>query len=236
VLRRACAGIYLSFLYAGAIWLIVGPTVTDAQNIDFQTLHVAIQTLWITTIIGVSSLVAALASLWIAKASRDAAKTASRTADDTLQQAKEVADRDLADWRQSKWFDLYVRARDMGTALEYFQTKYKGTLLDPREDHEMNKYYNDFMSLNRRCMTLAVIFPKNDVIENLAAAAAAFRDWKEALSPDRLKLIEDSIEEIRTLALLRPEVLLPPEMQEQIRKMMTGKFNRVSAAPKPDGQ
>jgi hypothetical protein len=190
----------------------------------------------ITTIIGVASLAVAITSLWVAAASLKAAESASRSADDTLRQAKEVSDRDLVDWRQSKWHDLYIRARDMGTALEYFQTKYKGKLLDPRKDHEMNKDYNDFMVLNRQCMTLAVVFPKNDVIENLAGAAAAFRDWKEALSPDRLKLIEDSIEEIRTLALLRPEVLLPPEMQEQITKMMTGKFDRVPAAPKPDGQ
>jgi hypothetical protein len=209
---------------------------TDAQNFDVQSLHVAIQTLWITTIIGIASLFASAASLWIAKASLNAANTASRTADETLRQAKDVADRDLADWRQLKWFDLYIRARDMGTALEYFQTKYRRTLRDPQQDHEMNKDYNDFMLLNRQCMTLAVVFPKNEVIENLAAAAAAFRDWKEALSPRRLELIEDAIEEIRTLALLRPEVLLPPEMQEQIRKMMTGKFDRVPAAPKPAGQ
>lgn len=124
----------------------------------------------------------------------------------------------------------------MGTALDHFQTKYRGTLRDPRQDHEMNKDYNDFMLLNRQCMTMAVVFPKNDVIENLAAAAAAFRDWKEALSAKRLELIEQSIEEIRTLALLRPDVLLPPEMREQIKKMMTGKFDRVRAAPKPDGQ
>jgi hypothetical protein len=51
-----------------------------------------------------------------------------------------------------------------------------------------------------------------------------------------LELIEDAIEEIRTLVLLRPEVLLPPDMQEQIKKMMTGKSDRVPAAPKPDGQ
>lgn len=209
---------------------------TDAQNFDVQSLHVAIQTLWITTIIGIASLFASTASLWIAKASLNAANTASRTADETLRQAKDVADRDLGDWRQSKWFDLYIRARDMGTALEYFQTKYRRTHRDPQQDHEMNKDYNDFMLLNKQCMTLAVVFPKNEVIENLAAAAAAFRDWKEALSPKRLELIEDAIEEIRTLALLRPEVLLPPEMQEQIKKMMTGKFDRVPAAPKPDGQ
>jgi len=190
----------------------------------------------ITTIIGFVSLAVAIASLWVAAASLKAAESASRTAEDTLRQAKEVSDRDLVDWRQSKWLDLYVRARDMGSALEHFQTKYRGTLLDPRNDHEMNKDYNDFMLLNRECMTLAVVFPKNEVIENLAAAAAAFREWKEALSLDRLKLIEDSIEEIRTLALLRPEVLLPPEMQEQIKQMMTGRFDRVPTLPKSDGQ
>jgi hypothetical protein len=176
VLRRACAVAYLSFLYVSAIWLTVGSTVTDAQNIEVQALQVAIQTLWITTVIGVASLVAALTALWIANSSLDAAKTASRTADDTLQQAKKVAHRDLADWRQSKWFDLYVRGRDMGTTLEYFQTKYKGTLLDPRKDHEINGNCNDFMALNRRCMTMAVVFPKNEIIENLAAAAAASRE------------------------------------------------------------
>lgn len=211
-------------------------TMTDAQSIDAQALHVAIQTLWITTIIGIASVIVAVASSWIAKASLDAAKTASRTADNTLRQAKEVADRDLADWRQSKWFDLYVRARDMGTALEYFQAKYRGTSRHPQQDHEMNKDYNDFMLLNKQCMTMAVLFPKNEVIETLAAAAAAFRDWKEALSSKRLALIEDAIEEIRTLALLRPEVLLPPEMQAQIKKMMTARLDRVPAAPKPDGQ
>lgn len=204
-------------------------------SVDVQSLHVAIQTLWITTIIGVASLVAALASLWIAKASLDAAQTASRTADDTLRQAKEVADRDLADWQQAKWFDLYVSARELGTELEHFQTKYKGKGRDPQHDHEMNKDYNDLMRLNRRCMAMAVVFPKNEVIDKLASAAAAFRDWKETLSPKRLELIEDAIEDVRTLALLRPEVVLPPEMLEQIKNMMAGKFDKVPAEPS-DGQ
>lgn len=213
--------VYLSLLYVGAISLTMGSNMTDSQNI----------TLCITTFIGVGSIIIAGASLWVAKASLNAAETASQTADETLQQTKEVAERDLADWRQTKWFDLYVRAREMGTALEHFQIKYRGKLSDPGQDDEMKKDYNAFIILNRRCMTMAVVFPKNEVIENLAAAAAAFRDWKEALSPKRLELIEDAIEDVRTLALLRPEVLLPPEMQEQIKKIMTGRFDRVPAAP-----
>lgn len=213
--------VYLSLLDVGAISLTIGSKMTDSQNI----------TLCITIFIGVGSIIIAGASLWVAKASLNAAETASQTADETLQQTREVAERDLADWRQTKWFDLYVRAREMGTALEHFQTKYRGKLSDPLQDDEMNKDFNAFIILNRRCMTMAVVFPKNEVIENLAAAAAAFRDWKEALSPKRLELIEDAIEDVRTLALLRPEVLLPPEMQEQIKKRMTGRFDRVPAGP-----
>jgi len=42
-----------------------------------------------------------------------------------------------------------------------------------------------------------------------------------------LKAIGEAVQDIRELALLHPAVLLPPEMLEEIKKRMTGKFEGV---------
>jgi len=74
---------------------------------------------------------------------------------------------------------------------------------------------------------MAAVFPKNDAVDNLAAAAAAFKEWEEVFSKERLNTIGQAVQDIRELALLHPAVLLPPEMLGEIKKRMTGKFEGV---------
>lgn len=183
----------------------------QTPNVDLQSLHVAAETLWVTTAIGLASLAMALASLWIAKASLKAADAAARTADDTLRLARDVADREAANWRQSKWLELYFRASEMHDALGYFQKMHSLKTGEYRYSEPIYTDYNKFIHLNRRCLAMAVVFPKNEAIVKLVDAAAAFKEWEEAFSKKRLALIGEAVLDLRECALLRPEVLTAPE-------------------------
>jgi hypothetical protein len=50
--------------------------------------------------------------------------------------------------------------------------------------------------LNRKCLTMAAVFPKNDAVDKLAGAAAAFKQWEEIFSEERLKAIGDAVQDI----------------------------------------
>jgi hypothetical protein len=64
--------------------------------------------------VSVASLVAAIVALVLAKASV-------RLAESSLTQAQQVAEHELRDWKQRKWFDLYDAAESFITLLERFQ-------------------------------------------------------------------------------------------------------------------
>jgi hypothetical protein len=63
------------------------------------------------------SLIVAVASLIVAAA---AAVVAARS----LSEAKRVAERDLRDWRQRTWFEVYYKADEVYDALQAFQARY----------------------------------------------------------------------------------------------------------------
>jgi hypothetical protein len=206
------------------------------RPVDVESLHAAIETLWITTAVGVVSLVVALASLWIARASLKAAEIATQAANDTLQQARDVADRDLANCRQSKWLELHFRAGEMCDPLDYFQKVHLPKTGEYRYSEPINTDYDKFMHLNHRSLAMAVVFPKNSAIDKLVEAAAAFKDWQEVFSKDRLALIEDAVQDLREFALLGSEVLLAPETPEQIKKSLTGQIDKTGSADTPKSE
>jgi hypothetical protein len=43
---------------------------------------------------------------------------------------------------------------------------------------------------------MAAVFPKNDAVDKLAGAAAAFKQWEEIFSEERLKAIGDAVQDI----------------------------------------
>jgi hypothetical protein len=203
----------------------------DPSVFDWKSLHVAEVSLAVAFLSGVASVILSLMSLKAARSANQIsekslteAKTARDLAAESLRQAKDVADRELADWRQSKWFELYFRASEMCDTLEHFQKMHKPQTGEYRYSEPIASDYNKFIFLNRRCLTMAVVFPKNDAVDKLAAAAAAFKEWEEVFSKKRLQAIAEAVQDIRELALLHPAVLLPPETLEEIKKRMTGKF------------
>jgi hypothetical protein len=221
----------------------------EPSPFDWKSLHVAEVSLVVAFLTGIASVIiswmalrAAQSANQISEKSLNEAKTARDLSAESLSQAKistglsaeslrqtkDVAERELADWRQSKWFELYFRASEMCDTLERFQKMHKLEAKEYMYSEPIATDYNNFIFLNRRCLTMAAVFPKNDAVDKLATVSAAFRNYEEVFSVERLRLIADAVQDIRELALLHPAVLLPPDVVEQIRKQMSGKFEGVS--------
>lgn len=142
-------------------------------------------------------------SFWVAMASFLTSVAALFIAWSSLSQAKQVADRDRRDWKQRKWFDLYFKANQVYDSLDRFQTLYDAATPCTTE---FQKDWNDLMFLIREVQSMAVVFPKNSVIEEILSSTAV-KDHAEALSKCRLKKVLNAVDGIRLKALVDPTVL-----------------------------
>jgi hypothetical protein len=147
-----------------------------------------------------------LVSILLSAASVLIGVVAALVAKSSLSQAKQVADRDKRDWRQRKWFDLYLQMNEAYDFFDEFQTKHKGTHptswgLQEEED------WNHLMNLIRKVHAMAMVFPPNPVIDKLVLATAVFSDKLEALSENRLKTMLDAMDDLRMQAIIDPNVL-----------------------------
>ena len=141
-------------------------------------------------VIALASLAISVAALWVAQSS--------------LLQAKRVADRDHEDWKQRKWFDLYLKADEIYDLLECFQAQYDGTT--PPTIAETTDW-NNFLLRLRQLHATAVVFPKNAATDKLFSSTAVFKNRAEAFSKNRLAHIFDAAEELRQKALVNPTIL-----------------------------
>jgi hypothetical protein len=109
-------------------------------------------------LVGVASLAVAvivsIVSLRLSKASV-------RIAESSLKLTTDLAARDLRDWTQRKWFDLYIAAGHFRTLLERFQTKYDRTLNTP----EFEKDAHELTFAARATLRYASVFPQNPTID-----------------------------------------------------------------------
>jgi hypothetical protein len=142
----------------------------------------------VTLMIEAVSLFVALAAVWIARSS--------------LSQAQRVADRDQRDWRQRKWFDLYFKADEAYDALDRFQTLYSSW-----NPEELEREWNDLMTIMRGVHRMALVFPQTTATAALLSSTAVFKNPQQAASKDCLSKLFDAVEGIRQKALLDTSVL-----------------------------
>ncbi|MGB8494460.1 MAG: hypothetical protein WCE53_08695 [Candidatus Acidiferrum sp.] len=83
-----------------------------ASGINYES-----ATFWVTVTSLAVAVIVSVVSLYLSKVSV-------RIAENSLKLTKELAERDLRDWTQRKWFDLYDAAEIFRTLLERFQVKY----------------------------------------------------------------------------------------------------------------
>jgi hypothetical protein len=88
--------------------------------------------------------IVALASLFVSVVATLIAKSSLNRSEESIRRAERVADRDQKDWRQRKWFDLYLKANEAYDALEKCQIVYGATPLSP---DNAEKYKHDFNNL-----------------------------------------------------------------------------------------
>jgi hypothetical protein len=143
---------------------------------------------------------------WVSFASLLVSSAAVLIARNTLSQAKKVAERERRDWAQRKWFDLYFQMNDTYDFLDEFRTNRRG--MPPSSwDADAIQDWNHLMRLIRKVHAMAMVFPKNQVIDKLISATAVFSEKQEALSVYRLKTIQDILDDIRIKALIDSSVL-----------------------------
>lgn len=122
----------------------------------------------------------------------------------SLDQAKRVADRDSADWKQRKWFELYFEAERAYDALDQIQSQYADGA--PSQDSaEWNKYatqVNSLMLMMRRVHSMAAVIPVLPEVTMLFLNTV-FPNENDLLSADRKSSLFNAVEGIRQKALIK---------------------------------
>ncbi len=150
-------------------------------------------------IVGIASLVIAVAAALIAKSS--------------LSQAKQVAARDEKDWKQRKWFDLYFKADEAYDALERFQALYPSTSSPGWDTPEWDRETHDLMRIMRTVNRVALAFiPQSGEIpaeiQALLNASAVFKNIKdEGTSKEQKSNLFNAVEGLLPKAQLDGSVL-----------------------------
>lgn len=161
--------------------------------------------IYVGTITSLASLAVSIASAFIAKSALVQAKLAVEEQRRSVQEQKLANEQAHADWAQRKWFDLYFKADQACNSLERFQATYeKANPATP--SLEQMKDHNAIMYIFREVITMATVFPKNPVLDELFAAMD-FKIPGSALSKDRLKSLASALESLRQKALVNRRVL-----------------------------
>lgn len=146
----------------------------------------------------------ALASLLIALASLCIAWNSVRIGKNALLQAKVDSDRAQRDWRQRKWFNLYVEADRAINLLEAFQIKYGKVSAD---SNTWKAEWESTVHQLRRVCSMGAVFPINPATDRFFAAAAAIPNPEWGLPKGCFDEVSEAVEDIRQKALVDPTVL-----------------------------
>jgi hypothetical protein len=146
-------------------------------------------------------------SFWVALASFCVSLVAVWLTRSALSQTKAVAEREQRDWRQRTWFDLYFKANAAYDALDHFQALYPSPASPRWNTPEWEQNANTLMRIFRDVYSVAMVFPKNLVIDKLIEATAGFAKPEVLLSKERLKILLDAVDGVREKAFVDPNVL-----------------------------
>jgi hypothetical protein len=162
----------------------------------------------ITINYGVASFWVSMASFLISVAATWIAKSSLKRAEVSIRQAEQVAARDQRDWKQRKWFDLYLKANELYDALEFFQTKYVNIFAQSWVSGEWKSDFNDLTHLIRAAHAMAMVFPVNAAVTEFCESTTVFSNPQEALSKERLKKVFNAVEKIRERARINDPSIL----------------------------
>lgn len=162
-----------------------------ASGINYES-----ATFWVTVTSLAVAVIVSVVSLYLSKVSV-------RIAENSLKLTKELAERDLRDWTQRKWFDLYDAAEIFRTLLERFQVKYDKKLatIDFEDDaHEL-------VFAARRMIRFGCVFPQNPTVNALFSCVNKWNLEENFFSKEMASDYDDAIEDLRQQAKVPAEVI-----------------------------
>jgi hypothetical protein len=154
--------------------------------------------------IAIASLAVSGVALVVSLAAAIFAGISVRQSRDAIRHAKQIADRERQDWKQQKWFDLYLVANEAHEQLMSFQAKYKSG--------EYSQLMHEDVERVAHCIGLAyaraMVFPVNQAITEFCMSTSAVTTPEDMLSEVKLKQIFDAVENLREKALIMDPTVL----------------------------
>jgi len=145
--------------------------------------------------VSLAALIASIAIGWISI----------RLTKEALRTTKQVADRSREDWRQQKWFDLYLESNTAYDLLDRFQ--HVANTLGGVSPTDIQSALDHAVLQFRKVNALAMVFPVCGEIDALCNATSGITGQADANSQERLKRILDASEGIRVKALMDADIL-----------------------------
>ena len=142
------------------------------------------------------AVIVSIVSLYLSKASV-------RISQNSLDLTKELAERDLRDWTQRKWFDLYDSAEIFRTLLEKLQVKYNKPLATTEFENEVH----ELTFAARRMLRVACVFPQNPTVNALFACVNKWNLAENLFSKEMAAEYDDAIEGLRQQAKVSAEII-----------------------------
>jgi hypothetical protein len=125
----------------------------------------------------------------------------------SLSQAKQVAERAQRDWKQRTWYDLYFKADESYDALLHFAIRYPDAPLPGDVSEERIEKWNDLILAMRTMHRIAMVFPKNQAIDELVSATIMLDKTTQTISEEQRSKFFNAVDGIRTKALVDTSVL-----------------------------
>jgi hypothetical protein len=153
----------------------------------------------VDAIVAVASFLAGVAAVLIAKSS--------------LAQAEQVAARDREDWKQRKWFDLYVKADEAYDALDCFKGLYPSPTAPDWGTLECTREINNLTRIMRTVHRIAFAFiPRSGEIppeiQALLEATAGFQNIEtDGISEGQKTKLFDAVEKLVPRVRLHSSIL-----------------------------
>jgi|SRR5580704_1982318 hypothetical protein len=160
-------------------------------QIDYESASFWVALASLALAIGVSAI-----SIYLAQASV-------RIAQNSLDLTKELAARDLRDWTQRKWFDLYDAAEEFRTLLERFNVKYDRKLATKEFEDDAH----ELAFVSRRMIRFGGVFPENPTVNALFDCVRKWNLGENLFSKEMAGEYDDAIEGLRQQAQVPIEVL-----------------------------
>jgi hypothetical protein len=158
-------------------------------NYEHANFWVAVASLGVAVIVSI-------VSLYLSKASV-------RISQNSLDLTKELAERDLRDWMQRKWFDLYDAAEVFRTLLDKLQVKYDKELKTIEFENEVN----ELTFAARRMIRFACVFPQNPTVNALFSCVNKWNLAENLFSKEMAAAYDDAIEALRQQAKVPSEII-----------------------------